>query len=354
MGGVFGDREATLNRFKENYTTLLSDDIKARLVLENDDMCWNVHELLPVCKELNIPLVLDWHHHNIVRVPEMREGTLDILQLMPEIKETWIRKGITQKQHYSEAKYPDGSANKRRRHSPRVQALPPCEPTMDLMIEAKDKEQAVFELMKIFKLDGWDRFAEVLPHIREDENKPEPKRKKAAPKKPAKKRGKRAEGEADTNVQDGEEGGSEAGIEENGEPAVPVVPDNELGMGGSERRVYWPEGMEHWLSPPKRIRKKKEEAVGEGNSEVVDDDEKDLNGDVDGDSSKKTMRKGSTEVVTEGLPEEVQPSTLGGRKKEKIKAEELAVVELPDPAKGSRGRRSGRARKVVVSYADES
>lgn len=38
MGGMFGDKAATLDRFKKNYTTLLSDDIKARLVLENDDV----------------------------------------------------------------------------------------------------------------------------------------------------------------------------------------------------------------------------------------------------------------------------------------------------------------------------
>lgn len=38
MGGVFGDKKATLDRFRENYTTLLSDDVKARLVLENDDV----------------------------------------------------------------------------------------------------------------------------------------------------------------------------------------------------------------------------------------------------------------------------------------------------------------------------
>lgn len=38
MGGTFGDKPATLARFEKNYTTLLSEDIKARLVLENDDV----------------------------------------------------------------------------------------------------------------------------------------------------------------------------------------------------------------------------------------------------------------------------------------------------------------------------
>ena len=34
MGGMFGDKEATLQRFRDNYAPL-SEGIKARLVLEN-------------------------------------------------------------------------------------------------------------------------------------------------------------------------------------------------------------------------------------------------------------------------------------------------------------------------------
>lgn len=38
MGGIYGDKPSTLARFKENYTTRLSDRVKARLVLENDEV----------------------------------------------------------------------------------------------------------------------------------------------------------------------------------------------------------------------------------------------------------------------------------------------------------------------------
>jgi hypothetical protein len=41
-----------------------------------------------------------------------------------------------------------------RPHSQRVYCLPPCNPTMDLMIEAKDKEQAVLGLRKQFGMEG--------------------------------------------------------------------------------------------------------------------------------------------------------------------------------------------------------
>jgi UV DNA damage endonuclease len=46
MGGTFGDKQATLERFRENYAKL-PDRIKARLVLENDEVCLK-HGLLVV------------------------------------------------------------------------------------------------------------------------------------------------------------------------------------------------------------------------------------------------------------------------------------------------------------------
>ena len=280
MGGTFGDKEATLQRFRDNYT-LLSPQVKARLVLENDDMCWSVHDLLPVCKELNIPLVLDWHHHNLVRDPSMREGSLDILQLIPEIKETWARKGITQKQHYSEPRDGAVTRKERRRHSARVLTLPPCEDTMDLMIEAKDKEQAVFELMRKFKISGWEKIQDVIPHVREDENKPKPKKRAMKAKEPKragrawkKKSAEEDEEEEDEEEEDEEEEEVEQQIEQEPvlgpEPTVQPIGEEEIGMGGVEGRVYWPEGKEDWLSPLKRVRIKKAKAE-EGAMDGIED-----------------------------------------------------------------------------------
>jgi UV DNA damage endonuclease len=232
MGGVFGDKEATLVRFRENYK-LLSQDIKNRLVLENDDVSWSVHDLLPICEELNIPLVLDFHHHNIIfDSSQVREGTQDIMGLFDRIKATWTRKHITQKMHYSEP-VPSAITNRqRRKHSDRVSTLPPCDPSMDLMIEAKDKEQAVFELMRTFKLPGHELINDMIPHVRTDENKPF---------KPPRQSTKKNGGFVDLEGQ---------------VPPARTVPEEEVGMGGPERRVYWPPTMEEWLRPKKIIRTK--------------------------------------------------------------------------------------------------
>jgi UV DNA damage endonuclease len=242
MGGTFGDKAATLNRFRENYAAL-SQPIKDRLVLENDDVCYSVHDLLPICEELNIPFVLDYHHHNIIfDADKIREGTKDIMDLYDRIKATWVRKGITQKMHYSEPTPGAITGRQRRKHNPRVATLPPCPPDMDLMIEAKDKEQAVFELMRTFKLPGFDTFNDILPYQRTDENKAWKPPKKKMPKKKK---------------------GQEVESAESEPEAVPppVIPSEEVGMGGPEGRVYWPPGMEEWLRPKKKEVKKRDPAA---------------------------------------------------------------------------------------------
>ena len=242
LGGVFGDKAATLDRFRKNYQGL-SQGIKDRLVLENDDVSWSVHDLLPLCEELNIPMVLDYHHNNIIfDTDNMREGTKDIMDLYPRILATWQRKNITPKMHYSEPTPAAITAHQRRKHSPRVATLPPCPPTMDLMIEAKDKEQAVFELMRTFKLPGYDSFNNIIPHVRNDENKPT-KTLKTKSRKKAKK----------ASTEDGGLETVEEATEVGEDPIQVEIAEDEVGMGGPEGRVYWPPGMEEWLRPVKKV-----------------------------------------------------------------------------------------------------
>ncbi|OJD21775.1 UV damage endonuclease UvdE [Blastomyces percursus] len=252
MGGVFGDKQATLDRFRKTYRTL-SDDIKNRLVLENDDVSWTVHDLLPICEELNIPLVLDYHHHNInFDAGNVREGTLDITNLYDRITATWTRKGITQKMHYSEQTPSAITKRQRRKHNPRVHVLPPCDPTMDLMIEAKDKEQAVFELMRTYKLPGFEKINDIIPFTRVDENRA----RQTATKRPKKKTTKPAKRSASSLKQQGAvESGHDNDVDDDGELVSTLIPEEEVGMGGPEGRVYWPPGMEEWLQPAKRASK---------------------------------------------------------------------------------------------------
>lgn len=146
-GGTFGDRQATLDRMRVTYTTRLSQNVKDRLVLENDEMAWSAEELLPLCKELDIPMVFDFHH-DLLR-PSSRPPS----ELLPEIQAIWHKKGIRPKYHLSEPRPGATNLRERRAHSDRCGFLPPDLPAdAHLMIEAKDKEQAVLELYRIYNL----------------------------------------------------------------------------------------------------------------------------------------------------------------------------------------------------------
>lgn len=354
LGGAYGDKPAAIARFKENYARL-SQSVKNRLVLENDDVVWSVHELLPLCQELNIPFVLDYHHHNILfDAEQIREGTKDIMDLYPAILKTWTKKGITPKMHYSEPRPEAITRTKRRKHSPRVMTFPPCPDTMDLMIEAKDKEQAVFELMRTFKLPGFSTFSDILPHLRQDENKPwKPKPKKAAKK--AKK--KQADDLDDT----------QAKIEEFEEEDIPppLIPDEELGMGGPEGRVYWPPGMEEWLRPPKRIVKKKEEGAAtpakkKRKTAAAADDEASVKGEPNAlddvkTPAKKTASKraaSSTKKAPKPVPTPSPSDEEDGLSSPPLSdmgsEEEAPARKRPAPSR----KKSGRA-AAKVSYKEE-
>ncbi|KAI8061914.1 acyl transferase/acyl hydrolase/lysophospholipase [Thamnidium elegans] len=135
-----------ISRFEAEYTKL-PENIIRRLVLENDELGYSVSDLLPICKKLGIPLVLDWHHHHI------NPGNVtDLISLLPEINKTWTDRGIKPKQHYSESRRGAVTIMEQRAHSDRVQFLPPTTDDVDLMIEAKDKEQAVFHLYRKYDL----------------------------------------------------------------------------------------------------------------------------------------------------------------------------------------------------------
>ena len=360
LGGVFGDKAATLYRFRENYKKL-SQGVKDRLVLENDDVSWSVHELLPLCEELNIPMVLDFHHHNIIfDAEQIREGTKDIIDLFPQILATWKRKNITPKMHYSEPTPAAITGRQRRKHSPRVATLPPCPPDMDLMIEAKDKEQAVFELMRMFKLPGFDTFNDMIPHVRKDDNKPVKIVKKKTPKNKKAKKTDEDELEA-----------AEEAIEAE-EDTIPVeIPDDEVGMGGPEGRVYWPPTMEHWLRPVKKVIKPKAEksnimtpaqkrkAAAAGSAGTVKEEtNEDATAAVAATPTPakrtkaapkaSTKKAGSAKKAAKSVP---TPSTSEDEASEQEADLSKEVTPVPATKKASSARKSARAKKI--SYAEE-
>lgn len=92
-GGVYGDREATARRIKHNLLSLPAQMLR-HIRLENDERSWAVHDLLPICEEIGVPLIVDNLHHQL-------NGRVPLAELPWErIQATWH--GLTPKLHYSE------------------------------------------------------------------------------------------------------------------------------------------------------------------------------------------------------------------------------------------------------------
>ncbi|CAK5281300.1 unnamed protein product [Mycena citricolor] len=150
-GGVYGDKASALERIKVVVQEQLPPAVRARLVLENDEMCYNAEDLLPLCEELDIPLVFDYHHDSLF------PSSISHEEIFRRSAAIWSRRGIRPKQHLSEPRPGAESLMERRAHADRCESLPDDLPidmadNLDLMIEAKDKEQAVFELYRIYGL----------------------------------------------------------------------------------------------------------------------------------------------------------------------------------------------------------
>jgi UV DNA damage endonuclease len=61
VGGVYGDKEASLARFIDRYERL-PDFVRQRLAVENDDTRFSVADIARIHQETTVPLVFDYLH----------------------------------------------------------------------------------------------------------------------------------------------------------------------------------------------------------------------------------------------------------------------------------------------------
>jgi len=142
--GVYGDKLSAMNRFCENYLKL-SDSVKNRLTVENDDKAsmYNVKDLMYIHNKINIPIVFDYHHH-IFNTGDLTEEEALKLAIT-----TWG--DITPVVHYSESKalHEENNKLKPQAHSDYIKSLPNTYGlNVDIMVEAKAKELAILPFIK--------------------------------------------------------------------------------------------------------------------------------------------------------------------------------------------------------------
>ena len=142
--GAYGDKVETMKRFCRKFD-MLSDSVKSRLTVENDDKAsmYSVKDLMQIHNTIGIPIVFDYHHHKFCTGDLVEE---DALRLATS---TWGT--ITPVVHYSESKalHENDSKIKPQAHSDYIDILPNTYGLdVDIMLETKQKELALLKVIK--------------------------------------------------------------------------------------------------------------------------------------------------------------------------------------------------------------
>ena len=141
-GNTFG-KDNSIRRFINSFNKL-PEYLRKSIVIENDDKIFNVNDCIVISKEINVPIVLDYHHHNC------NKSDFDMKYVIDSWKEE------TPKMHFSSSK------NKKefRSHSDYINSddfisfinfLKRYDRDVDVMIEAKAKDDALFRLVRELK-----------------------------------------------------------------------------------------------------------------------------------------------------------------------------------------------------------
>ena len=149
VGGAYGGQfEETAKRWITGWHRL-SDNCKKRLVLENDDKpsLWSVRKLYDYFhKEIGIPITFDYHHHTF------HPDELSERQALELARTTWPS-DIIQCTHYSESRARekmDESIRPQAHSDYIVDKINTYGLELDIVIEAKAKELALFEYRNIY------------------------------------------------------------------------------------------------------------------------------------------------------------------------------------------------------------
>lgn len=136
VGGIYGDKEIAINRFKINYKEL-DESIKRRLIIENDDKCYNVDDVLNLGTTLGVPVVYD-NLHNRLNPYDLSKTDDYYIKLCSKL---WKESDGKPKIHYSQQAPTKVNGS----HSDSIELLEFLDfyhsipKDIDIMLEVKDK-----------------------------------------------------------------------------------------------------------------------------------------------------------------------------------------------------------------------
>lgn len=149
VGSSACGKKASITRFINNFNKL-PNHLKKCIAVENDDKIFNIKDVLFLCKKINVPMVLDYHHYICNNDGEKLED------FVKEILDTW--ENITPKIHFSSPK--SNLKKEFRSHHDYIDSnefikfieiLKTYNKDIDIMLEAKAKDEALFRLIRQLK-----------------------------------------------------------------------------------------------------------------------------------------------------------------------------------------------------------
>ncbi len=151
VGSSSFGKEKSISRFINNFKKL-DTEIQNMLLLENDDKVYNIVDTLNLCKKINVPMVLDYHHYMCNNNGEK------ITSYILEIFDTWNKEDLVPKVHFSSPK--NKTKKDMRSHHDYINSddfinfieqIKFINRDFDIMIEAKMKDDALFRLVRELK-----------------------------------------------------------------------------------------------------------------------------------------------------------------------------------------------------------
>ena len=141
VGGAYGDKIAALARFAKNFN-LLSENVRARLTVENDDRpsLYNVVDLVSLYEAIGTPIVFDYFHHSLNPGQQTEE------EAFMTAFNTWDVRPVF---HFSDSRqeHEDPSARREAHADWLYSPVNTYGKDVDIVFECKMKELAVIRMM---------------------------------------------------------------------------------------------------------------------------------------------------------------------------------------------------------------
>jgi UV DNA damage endonuclease len=145
IGGMYGDKQAAIERFLNQYD-LLDTAIRERLVIENDERLYSLHDCLAIHEQTGIPVIADTFHHSLLNNGER------FLSLLTPVRNTWKGKDGIPMIDYSSQEH----GRRFGAHATHIveedfrQFINGTMPAdFDIMLEIKDKEKSALTALDI-------------------------------------------------------------------------------------------------------------------------------------------------------------------------------------------------------------